>query len=72
MNRIGDIGIVLAISLIFFEFKTLDYNIIFAISHIFFNDFLFLNKNFIHIFTLISIFILIGAIGKSAQFGLHT
>jgi NADH-ubiquinone oxidoreductase chain 5 len=72
MNRIGDIGIALAISLIFFEFKTLDYSVIFAISHLFFNDFFFLNNNFIHIFTLITIFILIGAIGKSAQFGLHT
>jgi NADH-ubiquinone oxidoreductase chain 5 len=72
MNRIGDIGIVLAISLIYFEFKTLDYNIIFALSHIFFNDFFFLNNTFVHIFTLITIFILIGAIGKSAQFGLHT
>lgn len=72
MNRIGDIGIALAISLIFFEFKSLDYSIIFAISHLFFNDYFFLNNSFIHIFTLISIFILIGAVGKSAQFGLHT
>ena len=72
MNRIGDIGIVLAISLIYFEFKTLDYNVIFALSHLFFNDFFFLNNDFIHVFTLITIFILIGAIGKSAQFGLHT
>jgi NADH-quinone oxidoreductase subunit L len=72
MNRIGDIGIALAICLIFFEFKTLDFNVIFAISHIFYNDFFYLNSNFIHIYTLISIFILIGAIGKSAQFGLHT
>jgi NADH-quinone oxidoreductase subunit L len=72
MNRIGDIGIALAISLIFFEFKTLDYSIIFAISHLFFNDFFFFNNSYIHIFTLITIFVLIGAVGKSAQFGLHT
>jgi NADH-ubiquinone oxidoreductase chain 5 len=72
MNRIGDIGLALAICLIYFEFKTLDYNIIFAVSHFFFNDFIFLNNDFVHIFTLINIFILIGAIGKSAQFGLHT
>ena len=72
MNRIGDIGLALAICLIYFEFKTLDYNIIFAVSHFFFNDFIFLNNDFVHIFTLITIFILIGAIGKSAQFGLHT
>ena len=72
MNRLGDIGLALAISLIFFEFKTLDFNVIFPVSTLFFNDFIFLNDNYIHIFTLISVFILIGAAGKSAQFGLHT
>jgi len=72
MNRIGDIGLALGICLIFFEFKTLDYNIIFPISNLFFNYYIYLNNNYIHIFTLITIFILIGAIGKSAQFGLHT
>jgi len=72
MNRLGDIGLALGICLIFFEFKTLDYSIIFPISNLFFNDYIYLNNNYIHIFTLITIFILIGAIGKSAQFGLHT
>lgn len=72
MNRIGDIGLALAICLIYFEFKTLDYNIIFAISHFFYNDFIYLNNDYVHVFTLITIFILIGAVGKSAQFGLHT
>lgn len=72
MNRFGDIGIALSICLIFFEFKSLDYLIIFSTSSFFFNDFLFLNNNYIHIFTIITFFIFIGAIGKSAQFGLHT
>ena len=72
MNRLGDIGLALAICLIYFEFKTLDYNIIFAISHFFYEDFIYLNNSYVHVFTLIAIFILIGAIGKSAQFGLHT
>jgi len=72
MNRIGDIGLALAICLIYFEFKTLDYSIIFSTAHFFYNDFFFLNNTHLHLFTLITIFILIGAIGKSAQFGLHT
>lgn len=72
MNRIGDIGIALGISLIFFEFKTLDFTVIFPIVHLFSDDYFFLFNNYIHLITLISFLFLIGAIGKSAQFGLHT
>jgi len=72
MNRIGDIGIAIGISLIFYEFKSLDYNVIFPISYLFQNDFLFLFNKYYQIMTLICLFFLIGAIGKSAQFGLHT
>jgi len=72
MNRIGDIGIALGISLIFFEFKTLDFTVIFPIVHLFSDDYFLFFNNYIHLITLISFLFLIGAIGKSAQFGLHT
>jgi NADH:ubiquinone oxidoreductase subunit 5 (subunit L)/multisubunit Na+/H+ antiporter MnhA subunit len=72
MNRIGDIGIALGISLIFFEFKTLDFNVIFPVAHLFSDDFFFFFNSYIHLITLISFLFLLGAIGKSAQFGLHT
>lgn len=72
MNRIGDIGIAIGISLIFFEFKTLDFNVIFPVSYLFSNDYFFFFDSYIHLLTLISILFLIGAIGKSAQFSLHT
>ena len=72
MNRIGDIGIALGVSLIFFEFKTLDFNVIFPIAHFFSEDYFFFFNSYIHLITLISFLFLIGAIGKSAQFGLHT
>jgi len=72
MNRIGDIGIALGVSLIFFEFKTLDFNVIFPVAHLFSDDFFFFFNSYIHLITLISFLFLLGAIGKSAQFGLHT
>ena len=71
MNRLGDIGLALAICLIFYEFKTLEYNVFFPLIFLFKNDFFFFFSYF-NVITLITIFILIGAIGKSAQFGLHT
>nr|QFQ52391.1 NADH dehydrogenase subunit 5 [Paramoeba aparasomata] len=72
MNRLGDIGIVLAISLIFIEYKSLDFSIIAGLSKLLSGDFYYFCGFYINSLTLISIFIFIGAIGKSAQIGLHT
>ena len=72
MNRLGDIGIVLAIALIYIEFKTFNFNIISSLSKILSNDFFYFFGYYLNTLTLISIFIFIGAIGKSAQIGLHT
>jgi NADH:ubiquinone oxidoreductase subunit 5 (subunit L)/multisubunit Na+/H+ antiporter MnhA subunit len=72
MNRIGDIGIALGVSLIFFEFKTLDFNVIFPVAHLFSDDYYYFFNSYIHLLTLVSFLFLLGAIGKSAQFGLHT
>lgn len=70
-NRVGDFFLGLAIFIIFFLFKSLDYSIVFLIA-IFFNNFFF---NFfffkINSLTLISFCLMFGAIAKSAQFGLH-
>nr|YP_010620137.1 NADH dehydrogenase subunit 5 [Melanothamnus gigas]WAX04173.1 NADH dehydrogenase subunit 5 [Melanothamnus gigas] len=73
VNRFGDLGILFAILLIFQIFEgTLDFTIVFALTPL-------LNSYFLHYFifdfhylSLISFFLIIGAIGKSAQLGLHT
>jgi NADH-ubiquinone oxidoreductase chain 5 len=72
MNRIGDIGLALAICLIYVKFKTLDFNVIFSVSFLFYNDFFFFFGHYFNLYLLITIFILLGAVGKSAQIGLHT
>lgn len=72
VNRIGDVGIALAIFTTYTVFKTIDFNTIFGVIKLFENEnIIFLNME-IHAITLISILILIGAVGKSAQIGLHT
>ena len=72
VNRVGDFGLVLAILLIFTNFKAIDYATIFSLTPFFsFDTFnLFFFK--FNLLSLISFFLLIGAIGKSAQIGLHT
>ena len=70
LNRIGDFGLVLGIFTIFINYKAVDYATVFALTPYFVNNEpIFLNFTLIDI---IGIFLFIGAIGKSAQLGLHT
>jgi len=72
MNRIGDFGLSLGIALIFFVFSTFDFSIIFSLTSILSHEtFIFFNYEFNKI-TVIGILLFVGAIGKSAQIGLHT
>ena len=72
INRIGDFGIIVGVSLIYILFKSLNYYVIFPLSFLYVNDvLLFLNWEFNYL-NLICFFIFFGAIGKSAQLGLHT
>ena len=72
VNRIGDFGLVLGIAACFLTFDSIQYDEIFArvpeiaatTMHAFGGDFQTLN--------LIGVLLFIGAMGKSAQLGLHT
>jgi NADH-quinone oxidoreductase subunit L len=82
VNRIGDVGIALAMFVTYDTFKTLDFDAIFAMcdyissAQVLGNKtpvgpLLMLNMEFDRL-TLIGILFLVGAAGKSAQMGLHT
>mgnify|MGYP001428280568 FL=1 len=72
VNRVGDFGFALGIFLIFYLFGTVNYVEVFKNVPLHINvelDFLGLNLNAIN---LICILLFVGAMGKSAQFFLHT
>lgn len=72
VNKIGDFGLLLGIVMIFSVFNSFDYHIIFSlIPEMMGEKFIFFGLEIDKI-TLITLFIFIGAIGKSAQIGLHT
>lgn len=72
MNRIGDFGLVMGILLIFITYKAVDYSTVFALTPIFSNYVVnFLNLN-VNLLTAVGFFLFVGAVGKSAQLGLHT
>nr|QZN07996.1 NADH dehydrogenase subunit 5 [Craspedacusta sowerbii] len=64
VNRVGDVGLILGMVLIWLTFGTLEFGAIFSSS-----VFLWVNDGTMF---LICLFLLIGAVGKSAQLGLHT
>lgn len=72
MNRIADVIFLLAIVFVLIKFKTTDFVIVFNLIPFILEDtYFFLFKSF-NSLELISFFLLIGAIGKSAQIGFHT
>lgn len=72
VNRVGDFGLALGIMAIYYVYRSIDFSVIFASSYYLFNSkILFLNYE-IDAITIISLLLFIGAIGKSAQIGLHT
>ena len=72
VNRVGDFGLAIGIFLIFFHLGTVNYQEVFRLIPEFSN----VNVNFlgleINLITLICLFLFMGAMGKSAQFFLHT
>jgi len=72
LNRIGDFCLVMGILLIFVHFKAVDYATIAVLSPFFKNHTInFLNLD-LSLLTTVGIFLFLGAVGKSAQLGLHT
>ena len=72
VNRVGDFGLAIGIFLIFFYFGTINFKEVFDLAP------QFIEKNIVFfgfetsLITLICLFLFIGAMGKSAQFLLHT
>jgi NADH-quinone oxidoreductase subunit L len=72
VNRVGDFGFVLGIFAVYVLFQTVDLNTIFAEAPNKANATLMLFGGEFHALTAICLLLFIGAMGKSAQLGLHT
>jgi NADH-ubiquinone oxidoreductase chain 5 len=72
LNRIGDFCLIIGILLIYVNFKAVDYSTLASLCSLFKTKTVnFLNINF-NLLSLICVFLFLGAMGKSAQLGLHT
>ena len=72
VNRIGDFGLAIAIFLIFLFFGTINFEEIFQVTNLYVEKKLVFFGFELNLITLICVFLFIGAMGKSAQFLLHT
>ena len=72
VNRVGDFGLAVGIFLIFYHLGTVNYNEVFQLIPQFINKEINFLGFEINLITAICIFLFIGAMGKSAQFLLHT
>ena len=71
VNRVGDLGLIIGLCGVFLTFKSLDYAVVFSLSPCAINTtFSFLCFELDRL-TIITLFLFIGVLGKSAQLGLH-
>jgi len=73
VNRVGDFFLLLGMFTIYAVFHSLDYDIVFALVPTVANEKIMLFGNIqMNVIDIICLFLFLGAMGKSAQIGLHT
>lgn len=72
VNRVGDFAMLLAIFTIFFVFNSLNYDVIFSQAPFAINYKILIGGYHFVVIDVICLLLFIGAMGKSAQLGLHT
>ena len=72
VNRIGDFSLLLAIFAIYFVFNSLDYDTVFSLTPFILNYKILIVSLKVPALDMICILLFLGAMGKSAQLGLHT
>ena len=71
VNRIGDIALLIAMSLLTYMFKSMDFATLFTLVPLYSGVAFVVGGFSIKLIELICFFLLIAAVGKSAQIGLH-
>ena len=72
VNRVGDFFLLLGMFTIYIIFNSLDYDVVFSLIPLAVDYYVVIGTYQISIIDLICIFLFLGAMGKSAQLGLHT
>jgi NADH:ubiquinone oxidoreductase subunit 5 (subunit L)/multisubunit Na+/H+ antiporter MnhA subunit len=71
LNKIGDLALLVAIGLIYLFFNTLNFENVFLLTPFFVDKFIYIYNYKFFILDVICFFLMISAVIKSAQIGLH-
>jgi NADH-quinone oxidoreductase subunit L len=72
VNRVGDFGLALGVAGIYLVFDSIQYDIVFQAAERFADSTIVLFGTEWHTLTILCLLLFVGAMGKSAQLGLHT
>jgi NADH-ubiquinone oxidoreductase chain 5 len=72
VNRIADLAFTVGVLAIFYTFSSIEFNTVFGLAPYFVSSEIFFGYSFISPLSLIAVLLFLGAMGKSAQIGLHT
>lgn len=72
VNRVGDFGLALGIFTVFISFDSIDYSVVFACAPALKGQTFYFGGFYFDTLNLIGVLLFVGAVGKSAQLGLHT
>jgi NADH-quinone oxidoreductase subunit L len=72
VNRVGDLGLLLAMFVCYYTFKSIDFSTMFSLTPYMLEETIDILGYSINSITAISLLLFVGAVGKSAQLGLHT
>ena len=72
VNRVGDFGLIIAIALIYLTFNSVDFTTVFNSVRFHLQDSFYIFGIEFNNITTIAVLLFVGAMGKSAQIGLHT
>jgi proton-translocating NADH-quinone oxidoreductase chain L len=72
MNRIADLALTIGIALIYVNFQSLNFDVVFAVAPLLADEKVIILNSELPLLDVICTLLFIGAMGKSAQIGLHT
>jgi NADH-quinone oxidoreductase subunit L len=72
VNRIADLAFTVGVLAIFYSFQTVEFSVVFGLAPYLTNSTLLFGNTAVSPLVLVSLLLFLGAMGKSAQIGLHT
>lgn len=72
VNRIADLAFTVGVLAVFYTFQSIEFNVVFGLAPYFVNSKIIFSNFIVSPLALIAFLLFLGAMGKSAQIGLHT